>query len=214
MGFLRDEPYKVFTAPNGIAGFEILKKEKIDLAVAEMYIAGLNGITLLKRVQAEKIQTHILIIGGVARLEATAEILQTGAVSVLDKPIVKDKFLAKIKKYMPSRDRWKTLLESFLDAHYSNPDLKFEDLMRDFRFSRSYGYALFKKHFGKPFREQLREVRVAHAQRLIKEPLFVNEIASECGFRSSKRLCEAFKRIHGVSPVAYRNSYEQKKLNV
>ena len=36
VGFLRDEPYEVFTARNGTEGLEILRKEEIGLAVVEM----------------------------------------------------------------------------------------------------------------------------------------------------------------------------------
>ena len=48
---------------------------------------------------------------------------------------------------MPSQYMWKDRLESFLEDNYSNPDLKFEDIMHYFRFSKTYGYELFKKYF-------------------------------------------------------------------
>ena len=103
------------------------------------------------------------------------------------------------------QDLWKIWLESFLDENYNNPDLKFEDLMRHFRFSRSYGCQLFKRHLGKTFLEKLREIRIMQAQNLIKETsMLIYEIASQCGFRSSKHLCETFNRIHGISPIYYR----------
>ena len=81
--------------------FKILRRKKIDLAIADMYMAGLDGIALLKCLKEEKIQTNILIIGSVLLMEITKEILTAGAVSVLDKPIVKDKFLAEIKNCIP-----------------------------------------------------------------------------------------------------------------
>ena len=63
VGFLSEEPYGVLTALDGIEGLDILRTEKIDVAIAEMYIAGLNGLALLKCAKAEKIQTPILIMG-------------------------------------------------------------------------------------------------------------------------------------------------------
>ena len=102
-------------------------------------------------------------------------------------------------------------MESFLNTNYSNPDLRFDDVRREFRFSPSYGCRLFREYFGKTFREKLREIRIARAERLIAETtMYMKEIAAECGFRSSKRLCEAFVRIHGISPVEYRNRYFRK----
>ena len=151
--FLKDEPYEIFTARNGIEGFEILRKEEVGLAVVEMKIKGMDGMTLLERVKAEKIQTVMLIMTSSGNMELGAEVIKAGAVSVFDKPIEKDVFLAEVKKYMPLQDIWKSWLESFLEANYSNPKLRFKDVMRHFRFSESYGHKLFRKHLGMPFRK-------------------------------------------------------------
>ena len=231
-GFLSDEPYEIFKAENGIEGLDVLRREKIDLAIAEKHIAGLGGIAFLKAVKVEKIQTNILIMGGIEHMESTEKILKMGAVSVLNKPIIQGNFWAKIKAFMPPnngrnwpengqsysddspsypvpvqalQDKWKTDLESFLNEHYHDPDLEFDDLMCYFDLSRSHGCALFKKHFDKTYRKVLREVRVAQAERFLKESsLSVNEIAHLCGFHSSDRLRVAFKKIHDISPTLYR----------
>ena len=203
--FLRDEPYEIFTARNGIEGFEILRKEEIALAVVEMKIKGMDGITLLKRVKEEKIQTVMLIMTSSGNLELGAEAIKAGAVSVFDKPIEKDVFLAKVKKYMPLQDIWKTWLESFLEANYSNPKLRFEDVMRHFRFSESYGYKLFKKHLGMSFRMYLRNVRLTKAEEALKNTSHtLSEIAYLCGFKSLSTFSKVFKEKYGVSPTAYR----------
>lgn len=234
VGFLSDEPYDISTAENGKEGLKILRREKIDLAVAEKDIAGLDGIALLERVAAEKIQTNVLIMGSVVPMEVTKEILTAGAVSVLDKPIVKGKFLAEVKtcillnevEYKVSRasEASRSLprsfqrplntgrekvsqekLESFLEEHYRNSDLKFEDLTNHFKISLSQGHALFKKYFDKTFREKLREVRIVQAEHFLTgSSLFMYEIAPLCGYRGSNRFSEDFKRIHGISPTQYR----------
>ncbi len=205
VGFLRDEPYEIFTARNGIEGFEILKKEEVGLAVVEMDIEGMDGMTLLKCVKAEKIQTTILIMTSSGKMELGAEAVKAGAVSVFDKPIKKDVFLAKIKKYMPPQDIWKSWLGSFLEANYSNPELKFEDVIRHFRFSESYGYKLFKKHLGMPFRMCLRNVRLAKAEEVLKNTSYtLSEVAYLCGFASLSTFSKVFKEKYGVSPTTYR----------
>ena len=160
-GFLSDEPYHVFTAENGIEGLEILRREEIDLAVADRGAEGHDGITLLKEVKAENIQTPILIMGEVAPMELTEEIIRAGAVSVVNKPVEKNRFLAKVKTHIPSGEGWKIAFEAFLEARYSDSDLEFSDLVDRFKRSRTHLSALFKKHVGKPFREKLREVRMA-----------------------------------------------------
>lgn len=205
VGFLRDEPYEIFTAKNGIEGLDILRKEEIGLSVVEMDIEGMDGLTLLKQVKEEKIQTVMLIMTGLGNMELGAEVIKAGAVSVFDKPIEKDVFLAKVKKYMPAQDRWKSWLESFLEANYSNPELRFEDVMRHFRFSESYGHKLFRKHLGMPFRMCLRNVRLAKAEEALKDTSYtLSEISYLCGFASLSSFSKVFKEKYGVSPTPYR----------
>ncbi len=234
VGFLNDEPYDVLTAENGKEGLEILRREKIAVAVAEMYMAGLDGVVLLERVAADNIQTNILIMGSFLFMAVTKEIITAGAVGVLDKPIVKDKFLAEVKNcillnevgYSGSRVRETSrllprsfqrplnagrekvspeALESFLEERYRDPDLNFEDLTLYFDISLSRGHALFRKYFDKTYGEKLREVRISHAEHfLMGSSLFIHEIARQCGFRSPSLFCVTFKRIHGISPTQYR----------
>ena len=209
VGFLSDEPYDVFTAENGIAGLEILRKEKIDLAVVEIQVEDMDGIALLKQVKAENIQTAILIMTGLRSAELGEEVTRAGAVSVFDKPINRDAFLAKVKKYMPPQDMWKTDLESFLENNYSNPDLKFEAVTRHFRFSKSCGYVLFKKHLGASFRMCLRDVRLAKAEEALKNTSYtLSKIAYQCGFVSLSTFSRVFKEKYGANPSTYRKMVE------
>ena len=242
VGFLNDEPYDVRTAENGKEGLKILRRKKIDLAIADMYMAGLDGVALLKCLKAEKIQTNVLIMGSVVSMEVTQKILKIGAVRVLDKPIKKDNFLAEVKNCIPlnevgykgsqvreaSRSLPKSFqrplsigrekvsqeaLESFLEERYRNPDLKFEDLTRHFRITPAHGHVLFKKNFNKTFREKLREVRISQAEHFLTgSSLLIYEIAHMCGFRSPSRFCQAFKRIHGISATQYRTKVRQEEI--
>lgn len=124
---------------------------------------------------------------------------------MVNRPVKKNRFLAKIETHIPSGEGWKIAFEAFLETHYSDPDLKFSDLVDHFQFSRTHLSALFKKHVGIPFREKLREIRIAHAQHLIGEQsLLTYEVADACGFHSSKRFCEAFMKVQDMSLTAYR----------
>ena len=242
VGFLSNEPYDISTTRNGIEGIEILRREKIALVIAEMYMAGLNGVTLLRCLKEEKIQTDVLIMESVVPLEVTEKILKAGTAGVLDKPIVKDRFLAKIKNCIPLneveykvsgvRDAPRSLpqyfqqplntgrekvspeaLESFLEERYRKPDLKFEELAHHFRITPPHGHVLFKKFFNKTFREKLREIRISHAEHFLTgSSLLIDEIARLCGFNSSSRFCQAFKRIHGITATQYRNKIRQGEI--
>ena len=104
-----------------------------------------------------------------------------------------------------TQDICKISLESFLQAHYSNPYLKFEDVTRHFRLSKSHGYALFKKHLGAPFGMCLRNVRLSKAKDAMKNtPYSITEIAYLCGFTSLSTFSKVFKQKYGDTPTTYR----------
>ena len=207
-GFLKGEPYEIFTAENGHKSLEILHKEKIDLAVVEAQVVDMDGITLLTHVQAEKIQTSILIMTSLGSAELGEQLIKAGAVSVLDKPIARDRFLTKVKRYMPSQYMWKDRLESFLEDNYTNPELKFEDIMHYFKFSKTYGYELFKKHLDESFRMCLRNVRLTKSEEALKNTSdSISEIAYRCGFTSLSTFSSVFKAKYGNTPTTYRKKW-------
>ena len=192
--FLKDEPYEIFTAENGLKSLEILRQEKIDLAVVEAHVEDMDGITLLEHMKAEKIQTAILIMTSLGSAELGEQLIKAGAVSVFDKPIERDVFLTRVKRYISPQNSWENRLESFLEDNYTNPELKFEDVTHYFRFSKTYGYALFKKYFGESFRMCLRNVRLTKAEEALKNTSdSISEIAHLCGFTSLSTFSKSFQ---------------------
>lgn len=63
----------------------------------------------------------------------------------------------------------------------------------------------FASVLGRSVSEEIRRVRIEKVKReLTSSDRSVKEIAARSGFKSSPRLCEAFRRAEGVSPGAYR----------
>ena len=139
--------------------------------------------------------------------------LTAGAVSVFDKPIERDQFLARVKRYMLSHDMWKNQLQSFLEDNYTNPELKFEDIMHYFKFSKTYGYELFKKHLGESFRMCLRKVRLTKAEEALKNTSdSISEIAYQCGFAYLSTFSRVFKATYGDNPTTYRRKWKLQQI--
>ena len=213
--FLKDEPYEIFTAENGLKSLEILRTENIDLAVVEAHLEDMDGITLLAHVQSEKIQTTMLIMTSLGSAELGEQLIKAGAVSVFDKPIERDVFLTRVKRYISPQNSWENRLESFLEDNYSNPELKFEDVMHYFNFSKTYGYALFKQYFGEPFRMCLRNLRLTKAEEALKNTSdSISEIAQRCGFAYLSTFSRVFKAKYGNNPTTYRKFHFRNCLSM
>ena len=208
-GFLKDEPYEIVTAENGLKGLEIVRNRKVDLAVVEACVRDMAGTTLLNGVQAEEIGTVMLLVTRFGKLDSSRKSNGAYAVSVFDKPIERDSFLASIRKCLPTQDTWEHRVDSFLEHNYSNPELKFEDVERHFRFSRTYGYRMFKQHLGESFSVRLRRIRLAKAEDALKNTsASVSEIAYLCGFASLSTFSKVFKAKVGRNPTTYRRNWK------
>ncbi len=209
VGFLQDESYEIVTAENGQIGLEMLRKEEIELAVVEACVKDLDGITLLEGANSEEIQTEMLLVTSLGTLKSGENVHKAYAMSALNKPIDREAFLASIRRNMPLQDTWTRRLESFLEENYDNPELKFEDVERHFKFSRTYGYRLFRIHLGESFSVRLRNVRLAKAEEALKDTsASISEVAYLCGFASLSTFSKVFKAKIGRNPTTYRRNWK------
>lgn len=68
---------------------------------------------------------------------------------------------------------------------------------------------LFKKETGRSPMKYLRELRMRHAERLLRSTfLSVKEIAFVIGVRHASSFVHAFKRVHGLTPTEFRAQSE------
>ena len=64
--YLSEHPVAVVTARGGREALDILRREKIGLAVVDLCLPDMDGIEVLQTAKREGIQTHILILTGMA----------------------------------------------------------------------------------------------------------------------------------------------------
>ncbi|NJK93184.1 MAG: helix-turn-helix transcriptional regulator [Blastochloris sp.] len=69
-------------------------------------------------------------------------------------------------------------------------------------------WKLFRQYLNTTPHTEIQRVRLSKAKDyLLHTDLGVAEIADRCGFREPQRLCEAFRRVTGTSPDAWRRSH-------
>lgn len=93
-------------------------------------------------------------------------------------------------------------------AHLHNPALSLDDVSAAVRLSRWYLGRLLRRDTGCAYRRLLREMRVARATELLRDPcLSVKEVAGAAGYRYSTELDRDFKRSLGVTPTVWRKHF-------
>ncbi len=92
----------------------------------------------------------------------------------------------------------------YLRENFMHP-MTIVDLLEAVPMARRNLELKFQKQLGRTPADELRTLRLAHAQKLLVETeLSIQEIAEHCGLSSYNYLTHFFKRITGETPVRYR----------
>lgn len=85
-----------------------------------------------------------------------------------------------------------------------------EGLAREYNISISSLSHRFRRMTGVSVMAYLQSCRMAHAKRMLADmELPIGEIVELCGFSDSSNFSRTFKRLNGMSPVAFRKRYKQ-----
>ncbi|MFB9277478.1 helix-turn-helix domain-containing protein [Cohnella cellulosilytica] len=101
-------------------------------------------------------------------------------------------------------------IRGLIQEQYGNADLNLDAVADQAGISRVYFSSFFKEQTGVNFSDYLENLRMDSARVMLRDaPATVNEIAQRCGYGSTNSFSRAFKRIHGISPTIYRESFRQ-----
>jgi len=76
--------------------------------------------------------------------------------------------------------------------------------------SYSYFSRIWKRIVRRSFREYLNEVRVSHAEHLLKTTsLPVTQIALECGYNNVSYFIAVYKELKGITPLSCRGEHAE-----
>jgi two-component system response regulator YesN len=98
--------------------------------------------------------------------------------------------------------------ETFLQENFRDPSVSLTGVCAELSVSVSYFSQRFKMVTGRTFVEYLTELRIAHAQELLRTGSGRGyEIAPQVGFRDPHYFSSTFKKVVGMTPTQYRNQY-------
>lgn len=95
---------------------------------------------------------------------------------------------------------------SYVNEHYSKPDLSLEWMAGEVNLSRGYLGKLFKSRCLMSFNDYLNSVRLEKAKQLLREtdeP--IQQISERVGIYNTTYFYTLFKKMHQMSPAQYRN---------
>lgn len=94
---LKDAGYSVDHALDGEKGLDMALTEPYDAAIVDIILPKLDGISLIKELRREKINTPVIILSARGSLDDKVKGLQTGSDDYLTKPFAFSELLARVQ---------------------------------------------------------------------------------------------------------------------
>jgi DNA-binding response OmpR family regulator len=137
---LKDAGFTVDFATDGTQGWTKLSTLKYDVIILDVMLPGLDGLTLLRNMRTEKINTPVLVLSAKITLEDRLAGLELGGDDYLVKPFAFAELLARINALL--RRNHVQALENKLVYQDLEIDLEKREVIRD-----GHKFALQVKEF-------------------------------------------------------------------
>jgi two-component system nitrogen regulation response regulator NtrX len=96
-GILEDEGYEVITASSGEDALERFKAFSPEIVLLDVWLPGMDGIEVLKRIKEGNNFTSVIMISGHSNIDTAVNAIKLGAYDFLEKPLSLEKVLILIK---------------------------------------------------------------------------------------------------------------------
>jgi DNA-binding NtrC family response regulator len=84
--FLTQEGYQVLTAANGVEAISLGKENRLDLALLDLKMPGMDGIEVFQKLREVKKDIGVIILTGYGTLKTAKQAMRLGAYDYLTKP--------------------------------------------------------------------------------------------------------------------------------
>lgn len=96
---------------------------------------------------------------------------------------------------------------AFIGENIFNEDLSLEKVASHVYVSRCHYSKMFKKHFGKGFKEYVISKRIERAMQLLIEGNSVTDVCYAVGYNDLTHFSRVFKKYVGINPSVYKQRY-------
>jgi len=94
---LREAGFVVDHAADGVSGLALARTEPHDVAIVDLMLPGLDGISLIQALRRESIKTPVLILSAKGSVDDRVKGLEIGADDYLAKPFAFSELLARVQ---------------------------------------------------------------------------------------------------------------------
>ena len=111
-GVLEDEGFQVTTARSGEEAIGIFQQEGPDVTLLDIWMPGMDGIEVLKRLKWMAPDCQVIMISGHATISTAMTAVKLGAFDFIEKPLSLDVLLMTIRRALDRQNELLTLQQS------------------------------------------------------------------------------------------------------
>ncbi len=123
--FKRDD-YLIYLAQSGDEALWILERTRIDAAIVDLKMPGMDGLTLLAQIRKRFVLTRVLMLTGHGGVQEAVKAMALGAVDFIEKPIAADVLHGRIKQIA---EQWQQTSEHRRRRHELDRQYQFSELI-------------------------------------------------------------------------------------
>ncbi len=111
-GVLEDEGFRVTTARSGEEAIGIFQQEEPDVTLLDIWMPGMDGIEVLKRLKWIAPDCQVIMISGHATISTAMTAVKLGAFDFIEKPLSLDLLLMTIRRALDRQNELLTVRRS------------------------------------------------------------------------------------------------------
>ncbi len=223
--------YIIFTAKNGLQGFNKVKKRSPDIVISDVMMPKMDGLELCKLIKETKELCHIPVLLLTAKDAQIHKIegLEHGADDYISKPFSLTELKTRIKNIIKNRNLVQQKLRDHemlpklpqikinsydeklmknivktINNQFDKPNFTVDYLSREVGLSRVHLTRKLKALTGITPAEYIKDYRMKQAIEMLKKGSFkIADIAYAVGYQDVQYFSKTFKAKYGKSPANY-----------
>lgn len=217
-------------ADNAEEGIRLIEEKLPDVVFADIQMAEMSGIEMIRKLNEKQIETKYVIISGYSDFKYAQQCIELGVIGYILKPITYEEIdqivtkiygkmgggsvSAEIKRKLPildvqklERDNENLIIKKAV--RYVNENMgipcRLSEVARAVKISPEHLSRMFHQEMNMTFTDYVKIVKVDYSMNLLKKTdMRIHEIARSVGYENEKYFHNIFKEAIGVTPNQYR----------